>query len=197
MSARGIAAAVVALGLAGLAAWFFGASPPVATLSGQTLAGQPVSTDSLRGRPYLVNFWATSCVTCVKEMPELIELHRAFSPRGFEVVAVAMAYDVPEYLSQFVQDRALPFQVVHDLQGLWARGFGEVRVTPTTFLIGPDGRVLKRYVGPPDFDYLTRWLEQALPARPHDKTSEPVRPPLHGQTLSAGPATQASRTPAG
>lgn len=192
MSTRRIIGLALALGLIGLAAWFFSAGPRAPAVSGTTLAGQPVSTGALQGRPYLVNFWATSCVTCVKEMPEIVALHREFSDRGFEVLAVAMAYDVPDYLQRFVQERGLPFQVIHDLQGQWAQGFGEVRVTPTTFLIGPEGEILKRYVGPPDFDFLKRWLAQALPARPHDKTSAPARPLQHGQSPAPWPAVQAS-----
>lgn len=191
----GLAALIVAA--LAFAAWFFSAAPQAPQVSGMTLSGQPVSVESLRGRPYLVNFWATSCVTCVKEMPDLVALHEAYSARGFEVLAVAMAYDVPDYLSSFVQSRSLPFRVVHDQQGVWAQAFGDVRVTPTTFLVSADGRVLKRYVGPPDFDYLRRWLEQALPARPHDKTSEPAPRLLRGQSPGESPQTQATETPRG
>jgi peroxiredoxin len=192
MSSRRLALAAVVLVLAALAVWLLSASPKAPALTGTTLSGQPVSTRTYEGRPYLVNFWATSCVTCVKEMPELVNLHREFADRGFEVFAIAMAYDVPEYLQRFVEERALPFQVVHDRSGQWAQAYGDIRVTPTTFLVGPQGEILKRYVGPPDFPYLKRWLEQALPARPHDKTSAPGRPPQHGQTPFVGPAAPAS-----
>lgn len=182
-----VAVAAVVLGLLAFSAWFFSGAPSVPVVAGTTLKGQPISTQSLQGRPYLVNFWATSCVTCVKEMPDLIHLHQQFSGRGFEVVAVAMAYDVPEYLQRFVEERGLPFAVIHDLSGQWASGFGDIRVTPTTFLVDADGQILKRYVGVPDFDFLKRWLEQALPARPHDKTSEPAHPLQHARSRVSSP----------
>ncbi|MEY4013785.1 MAG: hypothetical protein RLZZ290_649 [Pseudomonadota bacterium] len=191
MTIKRVVAMAAALGLVAVLIWFLNKAPAVPAVSGTSLSGQAVSTEGLKGRPYLVNFWATSCVTCVKEMPDLIALHQQFSGRGFEVVAVAMAYDVPEYLSRFVQERNLPFQVVHDLGGEWASGFGDIRVTPTTFLVDANGQLLKRYVGVPDFNYLKRWLEQALPARPHDKTTEPARPPQHAQTRVSLPPTPA------
>lgn len=189
MNIKRLAVMAVVLGLGAVLTWFLAKAPSVPKVTATTLSGQPLSTESLKGRPYLVNFWATSCVTCVKEMPHLVALHQQFAERGFEVVAVAMAYDVPEYLARFVQERGLPFPVVHDKAGQWASGFGDIRVTPTTFLVDANGQMLKRYVGPPDFNYLKRWLEQALPARPHDKTTEPARQPLHGQTHASSPLT--------
>jgi peroxiredoxin len=136
-------------------------SPVVAS---QDLTGQLVSTEELRGKPYLVNFWATSCVTCVKEMPDLIALHEEFSNKGFQTVAVAMSYDRPDFLNQFVEDRKLPFLVIHDLDQAWAKAWGDVAVTPTTFIVDRHGKVTRRYVGEPDFDSLRKWLKQELAA---------------------------------
>src|ERR1700716_1436152 len=60
-----------------------------------TLAGDKVSTNSLRGKVVMVNFWATSCTTCVKEMPQMVETYNKFKAQGLEFVAVAMQYDAP------------------------------------------------------------------------------------------------------
>lgn len=146
---------VVAVGLA----WVALRPAPAPQVQGIDLKGQPVSTAKLAGRPYLVNFWATSCVTCVKEMPEIVALHEEFSSKGFETIAVAMRYDRQDFLQKFVDDRSLPFTVVHDTSGDWARAFGDVSVTPTTFVIDAKGQVYKRYVGEPDFQALRRWLK--------------------------------------
>ena len=57
------------------ALWFSLRPSPSPVVASQDLKGQLVSTEALRGKPYLVNFWATSCITCVNEMPDLIALH--------------------------------------------------------------------------------------------------------------------------
>lgn len=137
-------------------------SPPAPVVGGTTLAGQPVDVGAFAGRPYLVNFWATSCVTCVKEMPELIAVHREFSARGYQTIAVAMSYDRPDHLASFVKERELPFLVIHDKTGAWAQAYGDVSVTPTTFVVDSKGRIIKRYVGEPDFSQLRRLIAREL-----------------------------------
>ena len=135
------------------------AAPEVkyATLSGETLA-----TSDMRGKVLLVNFWATSCVACVKEMPRMVETYKKFAPRGYEMIAVAMSYDHPNQVAEFAQRRALPFRVAVDGSGDIARGFGNVRVTPTAFLIDRRGRIVKQYLGEPDWGELHALVQKAL-----------------------------------
>jgi peroxiredoxin len=90
-----------------------------------TLSGENFITSDLRGKVVLVNFWATSCAACVEAMSKMVETYRKFAPRGYETVAVAMSYDHPNQVAQFVQDRALPFKVALDSNGEIARSFGE------------------------------------------------------------------------
>jgi peroxiredoxin len=134
-------------------------APPVVFT---TLQGQPVSMESLRGKVVLVNFWATTCPGCVKEMPALIETYRQYKNRGFEVVAVAMSYDPPSYVMKFTQDRQLPFPVALDVSGEHARAFGNVQITPASFLIGKDGAIVERRIGELDFVKLKARLDQEL-----------------------------------
>lgn len=116
----------------------------------------------LKGKVALVNFWATSCATCVKEMPDLVATHRKFKDRGFETLAVAMQYDPPAYVSQFAQTRGLPFRVAMDHDGKLAEGFGRVELTPTTFLLNKKGEIVKKYIGEPDFAALHQLVGQLL-----------------------------------
>jgi peroxiredoxin len=127
-----------------------------------TLSGQSLSTADLRGKVVLVNFWATSCVACVEEMPKMEAAWRRFSPRGYEMVAVAMSYDHPNLVADFAQKRALPFTVALDADGAAARSFGNVNATPTTFLIDRRGRIVKRYLGEPDWGEFYALVERAL-----------------------------------
>lgn len=126
------------------------------------LDGTTVTTTDLRGRVLLVNFWATTCVSCVKEMPALVRTHQKYHAQGFETLAVAMQYDPPQWVLNFAQSRQLPFKVALDNTGELARDWGEVRLTPTTFLVDRQGTVVKRYVGEPEMDSLHRLLEKLL-----------------------------------
>ena len=127
-----------------------------------TLAGENFVTSSLRGQVVLVNFWATSCVSCVAEMPKFVESQRKFGPRGYTTVAVAMSYDHPNRVAEFTAARKLPFKMALDTNGDVARRFGNVSVTPTTFLIDRRGRVLRRYLGEPDWAEFHALVERAL-----------------------------------
>ena len=126
------------------------------------LDGSSQTTADLRGKVTLVNFWATSCTTCVAEMPEIMATYEKYKARGYQTVAVAMAYDPPAYVANFAQTRKLPFGVAIDNTGAIAKGFGDIKLTPTTFLINKRGEIVKRYVGAPDFEALHTLVEKLL-----------------------------------
>ncbi|MBC3873269.1 TlpA family protein disulfide reductase [Undibacterium sp. LX15W] len=126
------------------------------------IQGKKIGQQALHGKVYMVNFWATSCATCIKEMPHMIASYEKFRAQGLEFVAVAMSYDPPNYVLNFTETRQLPFHVVLDLEGKIAQAFGDVRLTPTTFLIDKQGNIIKRYVGEPSFDELNQLLAKEL-----------------------------------
>lgn len=136
------------------------AQAPDVTFS--TLSGKQLTMPELRGKVVLVKFWATSCVTCVAQMPSNIENFNEFNGKGFEIVAVAMQYDPANYVVNFVETRKIPFTVALDTQGSIARAFGDVRLTPTAFLIDKKGQIIKRYVGEYDHAEFRATLEKAL-----------------------------------
>lgn len=128
------------------------------------LNGERVTLASLRGKVVMVNFWATSCTTCVKEMPEMVATYRQYHAQGLDFIAVAMHYDPTDYVVNFAQTRQLPFRVALDSDGSAAKAFGDVQLTPTTFVIDKEGKIIKQYVGEPDFTQLHQVLEKALAA---------------------------------
>ena len=156
-------AAVVLVAFGGLGIWLF-ASPfaqaPEVTFS--TLSGKQLKMSELRGKVVLVKFWATSCVTCVAQMPANIENYDKYHAQGFEIVAVAMQYDPANYVINFVETRKLPFTVALDTVGQVARAFGDVKLTPTAFLIDKNGQILKRYLGEYNKAEFRDTLEKAL-----------------------------------
>jgi peroxiredoxin len=128
------------------------------------LDGSAVTTSGLQGKVLLVNFWATTCVSCVKEMPALVDTHKRFESRGFDTLAVAMSYDPPAWVVNFAQSRQLPFKVAIDNTGDVAKAWGDVQLTPTTFIVDKKGQIVKRYVGEPDFAALHTLLDKLLDA---------------------------------
>jgi len=153
------AAVVLAIG----AATFFSSAPTVAPESTFVLLdGARKSTADLKGKVTLVNFWATSCVSCVAEMPKLVATYQKYQAQGFDTLAVAMAYDPPSYVVNFSETRKLPFKVVIDNTGAIARAWGDVQLTPTSYVLNKQGQIVKRYVGEPDFSELHRLIEKLL-----------------------------------
>lgn len=126
------------------------------------LDGSKKSTTDFKGKVTLVNFWATSCVTCVAEMPELISTYNKYKPQGYDMVAVAMSYDPPAYVVNFSETRKLPFKVAIDNTGAVAKAWGDVQLTPTTYLVNKRGQIVKQYVGTPDFVALHKLIEKLL-----------------------------------
>ena len=126
------------------------------------IKGEQITPASLRGKVVMVNFWATSCTTCVAEMPEMVDTYNKYKSKGLEFVAVAMKYDAPNYVVNFTETRQLPFKVALDVTGEAAKAYGDVNMTPTTFVIDKDGKIIKRYVGKPEFAELHKLLEKTL-----------------------------------
>ena len=157
-------AAVVAVVSAGgwLALGGGQALPAAPQVTYTLLDGQRLTTADLAGQVVLVNFWATSCTTCVAEMPQIVSTFEKYRSRGYRTVAVAMSYDPPAYVAHFAQSRQLPFGVVIDNTGAIAKAFPDVRLTPTTFLIDKKGAIAKRYVGEPDFAAVHALVEKLL-----------------------------------
>jgi peroxiredoxin len=126
------------------------------------LDGSSRTTADLKGRVTLVNFWATSCTTCVAEMPKIVATYDKYRSKGYDTIAVAMSYDPPSYVVNYAQTRKLPFNVAIDNTGAVARAWGDVQLTPTTFLVNKRGEIVKRYVGEPDFGQLHQLIEKLL-----------------------------------
>ena len=156
-------AGVVAL-FAAIGAWVYldtGRAPaPASTFV--LLDGSRKTTADLQGKVTLVNFWATSCTSCVAEMPDLVNTYQKYRDKGFDTVAVAMSYDPPSYVVNFTETRKLPFKVAIDNTGEVAKAWGDVRLTPTTFVVNKRGEIVKSFVGTPDFAALHQLIEKLL-----------------------------------
>ena len=154
-----------------VAAAVIGVGALVYSSAGQTTApqstfvlldGSQKTTNDLKGKVTLVNFWATSCTTCVAEMPQIISTYQKYQGKGFDTLAVAMSYDPPSYVVNFVESRKLPFKVALDNTGSVAKAWGDVKLTPSTFIVNKRGEIVKSYIGAPDFVELHKLIEKLL-----------------------------------
>jgi peroxiredoxin len=132
-------------------------------------ASGPVVLSDLRGRVVLVNFWATWCRPCEEEMPALQRLYETLGGPGFELLAISVDEDAAA-VERFRSRLRLSFPILLDPEQRVARAYQTFRF-PETLLVGADGVVLERYVGPKEWDaqaYLDRirrLLEAAVPSR--------------------------------
>ncbi|HVZ46775.1 MAG TPA: TlpA disulfide reductase family protein [Ramlibacter sp.] len=157
----GVAAAAVAVA-AGIGVYASTGSEVAPASTFVLLDGSKQTTADLKGKVTFVNFWATSCVTCVGEMPKVIATYDKYKGRGYDTLAVAMSYDPPSYVVNYAQTRKLPFKVAIDNTGNVAKAWGDVQLTPTSYLVNKKGEIVKRYVGEPDFAELEQLIQKLL-----------------------------------
>ena len=113
----------------------------------QLIDGKKLELSELRGKPILITFWATSCPGCIKEIPHLIELYNELHPKGLEIIGIAMPQDRPDYVMEMIKRKKVPYLIAFDLKGEAVRAFGNISLTPTTFLIDDKGQVIKKKIG--------------------------------------------------
>ena len=127
-----------------------------------TITGQQVALKDLQGKPVIVTFWATDCPECLKEIPIFIDLYRQFHTQGLEIIAVAMPYDPPNHVITLANELHLPYAIALDLNFGLTHAFGDVELTPSTFLIRPDGSIETRYLGAFNVAELTTRIETLI-----------------------------------
>ena len=127
-----------------------------------TITGEKLNLESLRGRPVLVTFWATSCTGCVKEMPHLIKLHNTFASQGLKIIGISMPYDRPDHVMKMAQQKNLPYTIAMDINKEATKAFGGVSLTPTTFLISPMGTIVWQKIGEFNTQALTSQIKVLL-----------------------------------
>ena len=129
-----------------------------------TATEEPVTLANFKGRGLVVNFWATWCMPCVREMPSLDRLAKALKGSGIEVVAISEDRKALEKVPPFFADRGIKnLDLYFDVRGALSRKLGADGL-PTTVLITPDGEVLGRVMGALEWDAqeVESYLRRAL-----------------------------------
>jgi peroxiredoxin len=128
------------------------AGNPAPKLDLKGLNGRPVSLSSYQGKTILINFWATWCVPCLKEIPDLVKLQRSIKG-PFTVVGIAVASGEPDDITKFAKDHEMNYPILLDPD---QRAYQKFRLIglPASFLVDPSGMVAKGYVGPQTYEKL-------------------------------------------
>lgn len=127
-----------------------------------TVTGEVVLTDTLAGRVILVNAWATWCGPCVLEMPGFQRVQDDLRDRGFLVIGISADQEGPEAVRSFVEEMGITYPVTfgsHPVLGLLA---AQVRGLPTSLLLGPEGRIVRKVEGVFPEEELRRAVEELL-----------------------------------
>ena len=139
---------IVALGMLLAFLWLVPSGQPLAPQANfKDLQGNHFTLEQLRGKPVIVNFWATTCPTCILEIPALIALTEKYAEQGLLIVGVAMDYDPEPQVREMVRQKNISYPVVLDSSGELAKAFGDVSLTPTTFFISKQGTIFKHRLG--------------------------------------------------
>ena len=147
------------------------ASPAAPAFSGVTVDGKPFSSSSLRGKAYIVNFFATWCPPCRAEIPDMVQVQRTWESKGFTFVGIAVNEKVPN-VKNFMRQNGMKWPVLMATPEL-IRAFngyidGGISGIPTTFVVDASGRVTGVIVGPrskAEFDQIVRKALSAKPVR--------------------------------
>jgi thiol-disulfide isomerase/thioredoxin len=156
---------------AGFGAWHWwagGGSPGEAAradLAFRGLDGRMHPLSEWRGKVLLLNFWATWCTPCLKEIPLLVETQRQHGPRGLQIVGVAM--DEVEPVKAFAQRLQINYPIMvgrAEIVTAMDELGDPLGAFPFSVLVAPDGRILDRRSGDLSREEIAAWLEEHLPA---------------------------------
>ncbi|MEE8435286.1 MAG: TlpA disulfide reductase family protein [bacterium] len=130
----------------------------------KTIAGKTYRLKDLKGQVVFLNFWATWCVPCLREMPSMERLKRKMKGKAFRMLAVN--FDEPiERIRQFTKGKGFTFEIVLDPGGSIGEKYNAERL-PLTYIIGRKGNIVRRAIGAREWDkaLVVKMLEHMIGA---------------------------------
>ena len=136
---------------------------PAPGVSVKTITNKTIDLKQLHGKVVLITFWASNCPSCLKEIAHFKRLYNDYhKSSGLEIIAIAMHYDRPNYVVDTSKNYQIPYDIVLDLNNRLAIAFGDVSLTPTTFLINPKGEIAFQTTGTFDLRDMQVRIESML-----------------------------------
>ncbi len=127
----------------------------------QRIDGTRQTFKEFKGKSLLVTFWSPTCSICMEEVEAWNNLYlRNQADHPFELLALSMYYDRPDWVIQTSQQKDMRYPIYLDLQNQLAQAFGNIVATPTTFLLNSSGEIIYRHTGKLDFDVINKKLTQ-------------------------------------
>jgi thiol-disulfide isomerase/thioredoxin len=131
---------------------------PAPGVSFKSLSGETVKLADLKGKPLLVDFWATWCKPCIETMPDVQKLHEKYADKGLTALGVSIDEEGAKKVNPFLSKRKFTYRILLDGNMAW-KAFG-IRAIPALLLIDKDGNIVKQWTGRPDM----KDLDQAVSA---------------------------------
>ncbi len=135
---------------------------PAPDLTLETMNGRTLNLAEQQGKVILVNFWATWCGPCRREIPDLIELYSDLRSEGLVIVGIAVDQEGAEVVKPFVEEREINYPIVLDPDQSTESHFEAMYGLPTTYVVNPDGKIVRRVLGVFPIEEMKPQLEKML-----------------------------------
>lgn len=138
-----------------------GSSNQASDFSLTTLSGEPISLESYSGKVLIIDFWATWCPPCVKEIPHFVELYEQYNDKGVEILGVSVDRGGPSVVQKFAEKNAVKYPIaMANMEIVDAyEAYGGI---PTTFIIDRNGNITEKIVGYRDKQYFEERIKKLL-----------------------------------
>ena len=153
---------VIFLLIAGGYTTFLSKPTPAPDVSFKTITNKTIHLKDLQGKAVIITFWASNCPSCLKEISDFKRLYQDYHQQGLEIIAIAMYYDRPNYVVDTSKAYGMPYDIVLDLDMNLATAFGDVKLTPTSFLLNPKGDIIFQRTGIFDLKAMQKRVESIL-----------------------------------
>lgn len=144
---------------------------PVPDLTLETMKGTSIDLAEQDGNVLLLNFWATWCAPCRKEIPDLKALQSDLGPKGLTIVGIALDREGTEVVKPFVEQHSINYPIVVDAEGTTESELGPIPGLPTTLVVDPNGSIVRRVVGIFPTEQMKPTLEEMLATGEQDAES--------------------------
>jgi peroxiredoxin len=139
---------------------------PAPDLTLETMDGQQVNLADQTGKVVLVNFWATWCGPCRREIPDLINLYRDMKDEGLLIVGIAVDQEGASVVEPYVKEKSINYPIVLDPDQSTESHFDAMYGLPTTYVVNPEGKIVRRVLGVFPVDDMRPTLNEMLASAP-------------------------------